>query len=107
MNQQLQEHPSILPVDLQVTPSGELSLSDPPADDIFDPHFAAAQEFEDQRVPVAKLSHGSSTDTSVSPQVVFLKIFFVIFVRKCFCLEVEGFSFYFNLDVYLTEGLIH
>ncbi|KAL0279191.1 UNVERIFIED_CONTAM: hypothetical protein PYX00_000799 [Menopon gallinae] len=73
LNQQLQQHPSILPVDLYVSPSGELSLNVVPPDEIYDPHYDSKyiqrQEFDDQRVPVAKLSNSSSTDTSTSPQL--------------------------------------
>lgn len=76
LNQQLQQHPSILPVDLFVTQSGELSLNVAPPDEIYDSHYdpkyMPSQEFEDQRVPVAKLSNSSSTDTSASPQVILI-----------------------------------
>ena len=73
LNQQLQQHPSILPVDLYVTPSGELSLNVVPPDEMydsqFDSKFVARQQYDDQTVPIAKLSNSSSTDTSTSPQV--------------------------------------
>ncbi|KAK6624470.1 hypothetical protein RUM43_004177 [Polyplax serrata] len=73
LNQQLQQHPSILPVDLYVTPSGELSLNVVPPDEIYDSQYdgkyISRQEFDDQTVPVAKLSNSSSTDTSTSPQL--------------------------------------
>ncbi|CAG2058414.1 unnamed protein product, partial [Timema podura] len=73
LNQQLQQHPSILPVDFDITNCGDLVLNVPPPVDIYDTAFDREyhqnnHEFEDQRVPVAKLSHSSSGDTS-SPQV--------------------------------------
>ncbi|XP_068084012.1 patj homolog isoform X1 [Anabrus simplex] len=72
LNQQLQQHPSILPVDFDITASGDLVLNVPPAvelyDPVFEPEYQNANEYEDQRVPVAKLSHSSSGDTS-SPQI--------------------------------------
>ncbi|XP_068084013.1 patj homolog isoform X2 [Anabrus simplex] len=72
LNQQLQQHPSILPVDFDITASGDLVLNVPPAvelyDPVFEPEYQNANEYEDQRVPVAKLSHSSSGDTS-SPQL--------------------------------------
>jgi multiple PDZ domain protein len=73
LNQQLQQHPSILPVDFDITPCGDLVLNVPPPVDLYDPGFGREyqnHEFDDQRVPVAKLSHSSSGDTS-SPQVTF------------------------------------
>lgn len=75
LNQQLQQHPSILPVDFDITPCGDLVLNVPPPVDLYDPGFERDyqnHEFDDQRVPVAKLSHSSSGDTS-SPQVTFLQ----------------------------------
>ncbi|XP_023705166.1 multiple PDZ domain protein isoform X5 [Cryptotermes secundus] len=71
LNQQLQQHPSILPVDFDITPCGDLVLNVPPPVDLYDPGFGREyqnHEFDDQRVPVAKLSHSSSGDTS-SPQL--------------------------------------
>nr|CAD7407612.1 unnamed protein product [Timema poppensis] len=73
LNQQLQQHPSILPVDFDITNCGDLVLNVPPPVDIYDTAFDREyhqnnHEFEDQRVPVAKLSHSSSGDTS-SPQI--------------------------------------
>ncbi|XP_069682015.1 multiple PDZ domain protein-like isoform X7 [Periplaneta americana] len=71
LNQQLQQHPSILPVDFDITPCGDLVLNVPPPVDLYDPSYERDyqnHEFDDQRVPVAKLSHSSSGDTS-SPQI--------------------------------------
>ncbi|XP_063241822.1 patj homolog isoform X2 [Bacillus rossius redtenbacheri] len=73
LNQQLQQHPSILPVDFDITACGDLVLNVPPPVNIFDAGFERdyrpnSHEFEDQRVPVAKLSHSSPSDTS-SPQL--------------------------------------
>jgi hypothetical protein len=71
LNQQLLRHPSILPVDFDITPCGDLVLNVPHAVERYDTGFERDyqnHEFDDQRVPVAKLSHSSSGDTS-SPQV--------------------------------------
>lgn len=72
LNQQLIQHPSILPVDFDITPCGKLLLNVPPPvslyDVSFDPDYANSQEFDDQRVPVAKLPHSSSGESS-SPQI--------------------------------------
>ena len=73
LNQQLLRHPSILPVDFDITPCGDLVLNVPPPVERYDPGFERDyqnHEFDDQRVPVAKLSHSSSGDTS-SPQVSY------------------------------------
>jgi hypothetical protein len=71
LNQQLLRHPSILPVDFDITPCGDLVLNVPHPVERYEPGFERDyqnHEFDDQRVPVAKLSHSSSGDTS-SPQV--------------------------------------
>lgn len=71
LNQQLLRHPSILPVDFDITPCGDLVLNVPHTVERYDAGFERDyqnHEFDDQRVPVAKLSHSSSGDTS-SPQV--------------------------------------
>ncbi|GLH01323.1 Uncharacterized protein GBIM_07485 [Gryllus bimaculatus] len=72
LNQQLQQHPSLLPVDFDITPCGDLVLNVPPPvelyDPVYDPGYKNPHEYDDQRVPVAKLSHSSSGDTS-SPQI--------------------------------------
>jgi len=71
LNQQLLRHPSILPVDFDISPCGDLVLNVPHTVERYDPGFERDyqnHEFDDQRVPVAKLSHSSSGDTS-SPQV--------------------------------------
>jgi len=51
-----------------------------------------SQEFDDQRVPVAKLSNSSSTDTSASPQVN--KFIFHFQMRSCFIKSNTNFLFY-------------
>lgn len=71
LNQQLQQHPSILPVDFDINLGGDLVLNVPPP--VYEPDYpptsAARSEFDDQRVPVAKLSQSSSGEPS-SPQIV-------------------------------------
>uniref|UniRef100_A0A1B6GQS6 Multiple PDZ domain protein n=2 Tax=Cuerna arida TaxID=1464854 RepID=A0A1B6GQS6_9HEMI len=71
LNQQLQQHPSILPVDFDIGLSGDLILSVPPPlyESDYPPAATPRTEFDDQRVPVAKLSQSSSGD-SPSPQVI-------------------------------------
>lgn len=63
LNQQLSQHPSILPVDFDITTGGELVLNVPPGTDLYDPGFGddyqRAPEFDEQRVPSAQLSPGS------------------------------------------------
>ncbi|XP_054277487.1 multiple PDZ domain protein-like isoform X4 [Macrosteles quadrilineatus] len=71
LNGQLQQHPSILPVDFDIGLGGDLILSVPPP--LYEADYVPATtprtEFDDQRVPVAKLSQSSSGD-SPSPQIV-------------------------------------
>lgn len=59
LNQQLGQHPSILPVDFEIPPSGELILNVPPAGD-YDHDYAddypATRDFDEQRVPSAPIS---------------------------------------------------
>ncbi|KAL3289438.1 hypothetical protein HHI36_022863 [Cryptolaemus montrouzieri] len=59
LNQQLGQHPSILPVDFEIPPSGELILNVPPAGD-YDHDYAddyqASRDFDEQRVPSAPIS---------------------------------------------------
>lgn len=64
LNQQLGQHPSILPVDFDITTDGSLVLNVPPeVDCIYGPDFVddfnRASEFDEQRVPSAQLSPGS------------------------------------------------
>lgn len=64
LNQQLGQHPSILPVDFDITVGGELVLNVPPGTELYDPGFGDdyhqhAPEFDEQRVPSAQLSPGS------------------------------------------------
>uniref|UniRef100_A0A023F3W4 Pdz domain-containing protein n=2 Tax=Triatoma infestans TaxID=30076 RepID=A0A023F3W4_TRIIF len=69
LSRQLQEHPSIVPVDFDIRPSGELILNIPPpifeVDEYISP--TGTIEIDDQRVPVAKLSNSSSGDTNSPP----------------------------------------
>lgn len=68
LNQQLGQHPSILPVDFDITPAGELALNVPPAGDIYDTDYVddypPGRDFDEQRVPSAPISPSS-------PQVQF------------------------------------
>lgn len=63
LNQQLGQHPSILPVDFDITAAGELVLNVPPAGELYDPDYAddyqQARDFDEQRVPSAPISPGS------------------------------------------------
>lgn len=69
LNVQLHQHPSILPVDFDINTAGELVLNLPPP--IYYPSTPnAASEFDDQRVPVAKLSQSSSGEANSPPASV-------------------------------------
>ncbi|KAF5280955.1 hypothetical protein FQA39_LY17914 [Lamprigera yunnana] len=63
LNQQLGQHPSILPVDFDITPSGELAINVPPGGELYDPgygeDFHNSQDFDEQRVPSAPVSPSS------------------------------------------------
>ena len=63
LNQQLGQHPSILPVDFDITASGELVLNVPPSGELYDPDYAddypTSRDFDEQRVPSAPISPGS------------------------------------------------
>nr|CAI5853776.1 unnamed protein product [Callosobruchus analis] len=63
LNQQLGQHPSILPVDFDITASGELVLNVPPAGELYDPDYtddyAPSRDFDEQRVPSAPISPSS------------------------------------------------
>ncbi|KAK4871611.1 hypothetical protein RN001_015735 [Aquatica leii] len=63
LNQQLGQHPSILPVDFDITPSGELAINVPPGGELYDPSYAEdfhhSQDFDEQRVPSAPISPSS------------------------------------------------
>ncbi|XP_073994431.1 multiple PDZ domain protein-like isoform X3 [Rhodnius prolixus] len=69
LSRQLQEHPSIVPVDFDIRPNGELILNIPPpifeVDEYISP--TGTIEIDDQRVPVAKLSNSSSGGTNSPP----------------------------------------
>lgn len=63
LNQQLGQHPSILPVDFDITASGELDLSVPPRGAVtggpYEPQFGSGSDFDEQRVPSAPVSPSS------------------------------------------------
>ncbi|XP_028146774.1 patj homolog [Diabrotica virgifera virgifera] len=63
LNQQLGQHPSILPVDFDITAAGELVLNVPPAGELYDPDYAEDypnnRDFDEQRVPSAPISPSS------------------------------------------------
>lgn len=63
LNQQLGQHPSILPVDFDITASGELALNVPPGGELYDTDYAEdyqhSRDFDEQRVPSAPVSPGS------------------------------------------------
>lgn len=63
LNQQLSQHPSILPSDFDISIGGELVLNVPPGTELYDPDFVNdyqnTPEFDEQRVPSAQLSPGS------------------------------------------------
>lgn len=72
LNTQLGQHPSILPGDFDINISGQLELSvpntpvQPLGPNMYQDLYQDSSELEDQRVPVAPLLHGSSSeDTSV------------------------------------------
>lgn len=67
LSTQIQQHPSILPIDFDVTEAGELVLNLPPP--LFEPDFITTPttEIDDQRVPVAKLSQSSSGEPNSPP----------------------------------------
>lgn len=63
LNQQLGQHPSILPVDFDITAAGELALNVPPGGELYDADYAEdyqhSRDFDEQRVPSAPVSPGS------------------------------------------------
>lgn len=63
LNQQLGQHPSILPVDFDITAAGELVLNVPPAGELYDPDYTddypPTRDFDEQRVPSAPISPSS------------------------------------------------
>lgn len=62
LNQQLGQHPSILPVDFDITAAGELVLNVPPAGELYDPDYTneySSRDFDEQRVPSAPISPSS------------------------------------------------
>lgn len=67
LSTQFQQHPSILPIDFDVTEVGDLLLNLPPP--LFEPDFVTTPttEVDDQRVPVAKLSQSSSGEPNSPP----------------------------------------
>lgn len=63
LNQQLGQHPSILPVDFDITAAGELALNVPPGSELYDADYAEdyqhSRDYDEQRVPSAPVSPGS------------------------------------------------
>lgn len=63
LNQQLGQHPSILPVDFDITPAGELAINIPPGGELFTPtyteEYPTSRDFDEQRVPSAPISPSS------------------------------------------------
>lgn len=63
LNQQLGQHPSILPVDFDITAAGELALNVPPGSELYDTDYGEdyqhSRDFDEQRVPSAPVSPGS------------------------------------------------
>lgn len=63
LNQQLGQHPSILPVDFDITPAGELAINIPPGGELFTPSYTeeypSTRDFDEQRVPSAPVSPSS------------------------------------------------
>ncbi|XP_029038727.2 uncharacterized protein LOC114874016 [Osmia bicornis bicornis] len=79
LNNQLGQHPSIIPGDFDINISGQLELSvpstpvQPLGSNVYQDLYQDSSELEDQRVPVAPLVHSSSEDTSAqvtSPSLV-------------------------------------
>lgn len=70
LNQQLGQHPSILPVDFDVTAAGELVLNVPPAGELYDPDYNddyPSRDFDEQRVPSAPISPSSPQVPTFNP----------------------------------------
>ncbi|ERL94720.1 hypothetical protein D910_11994 [Dendroctonus ponderosae] len=61
LNQQLGQHPSILPVDFDITSAGELVLNVPPAGELYDSEYNdyTSRDFDEQRVPCPPISPSS------------------------------------------------
>lgn len=77
MSCQLQEHPSLLPVDFEISPvTGQLVLSLPSESTLYN----SVPEDLDQRVP--KLSNSSSTESSSPTSKVYFYLFVLIFIIK-------------------------
>lgn len=60
LNTQIVQHPSVLPGDFDINPSGELVLTVPPSMDLYDPDY-----HDEQRVPSAQLSPRSPNSISI------------------------------------------
>lgn len=64
LNQQLGQHPSILPVDFDITAAGELVLNVPPAGELYDPDYTneySSRDFDEQSSFSANISELSSS----------------------------------------------
>lgn len=77
LNNQLGQHPSIIPGDFDINISGQLELSvpstpvQPLGSNVYQDLYQDSSELEDQRVPVAPLVHSSSEDTSAQVKSSF------------------------------------
>lgn len=63
LNNQITQHPSILPGDFDIANSGELVLNVPPVSDLFDAEYP-----DEQRVPSAQISPGSPAPPQLQQQ---------------------------------------
>nr|XP_019528769.2 patj homolog [Aedes albopictus] len=63
LNNQITQHPSILPGDFDIANSGELVLNVPPVSDLFDADYP-----DEQRVPSAQISPGSPAPPHLQQQ---------------------------------------
>lgn len=63
LNNQITQHPSILPGDFDIANSGELVLNVPPVSDLFDAEYP-----DEQRVPSAQISPGSPAPPHLQQQ---------------------------------------
>lgn len=92
LNNEIQQHPSILPVDFDLTLSGELVITAPQP--TYQTEFISSPnpEIDDQRVPVAKLSHSSSGEPN-SPQVVVFNSYIFFLIRDFYLCSLHAFSY--------------
>lgn len=101
LNQQLGQHPSILPVDFDITPAGELAINIPPGGELFTPSYTeeypSTRDFDEQRVPSAPVSpsspqghnfemndEGKIIESSIQNQEVFVEL---LLIYKLTCIH--------------------